>query len=100
MKTISKSIATGTAALLLTGFMAGIAMAQPSGTPRTDNRVPTDCARLTTQGAKDECARGYNQKTTPGSTQDTGVGKGQGQGQGVGQGSGQGAIQGTGRDKK
>jgi hypothetical protein len=69
------------------------------GKSGTTNQVPTDCAKLTTAQAKDECARAYNQKTTPG-TQGTGVGKGQGQGQGVGQGSGQGATQGVGRDNK
>lgn len=75
----------------------------------TLNPVPSQCAQLSSPGAKDECARSYNQTNTPGSTgqgtgliQGTGVGKGQGAGQGIGgtTGRGQGATHGVGTGNK
>lgn len=85
------------AALMLTAALAGGAWAQG-----TTNQVPSDCAKLTTPQAKDECARAYKQKNTPGTNQGgvQGTGVGKGQGQGVGQGSGQGATQGVGTGNK
>jgi hypothetical protein len=40
----------------------GKSQSAPHGTPNTTNTVPTDCAKLTTAKAKDECARAANQK--------------------------------------
>lgn len=101
MKTAGSALAVCLASVALLALPA-VALAQ--GKPRTSNEVPTDCARLSSQQAKDECVRAYNQKNRPdtpqGSTQGTGVGKGQGQGQGMGQGSGQGATHGVGQGNK
>ena len=92
-----------TFSLLSLSMICGIALAgvaQSQGTPKTTNPVPTNCAQLAAPGAKDECARSYNQTGGQGLTNGTGVGKGQGQGQGVGQGSGQGATHGIGTGNK
>lgn len=100
MKTAGPTLGACLASLALLALPA-VALAQ--GKPRTANEVPTDCARLSSQQAKDDCARAYNQKNPPGAqgaTQGTGVGKGQGQGQGIGQGSGQGATHGVGQGNK
>lgn len=94
-------IAIAVAGTLLVPFAAHA----QGGTPNTTNPVPSQCAQLATPGAKDECARSYNQGTHgqgTGLIQGTGVGRGQGAGQGVGgtTGRGQGAVHGIGTGNK
>ena len=97
MRATAKITMAALAALALGALPHTASWAQ--GKPNTANEVPSDCAKLASPQAKDECVRNYKQKATPG-TQGTGVGKGQGSGQGVGSGSGQGATHGVGTGNK
>jgi len=66
MKTIRMTMLAGIAALAMVA-VSGSALAQgrsqgPQGTPSTSNQVPSECAKMTSPQAKDECARSYHQK--------------------------------------
>jgi hypothetical protein len=66
MKTIRTTMLAGIAAIAMVA-VSGSALAQgrsqgPQGTPSTSNQVPSECARMTSPQAKDECARSYHQK--------------------------------------